>query len=442
MIYALVAQAKNIKNVVDNIILKKIKNNTFARNSLILFSGTMLANILNYAFHLVIGRMVSVEIYGEVQSLTSLINIVSVPAMTLTMVATKYAAGFKAENDKFKSKIVLNYLKRKIAKFLWPVLVIVVLATPLISKFLKIDSNLPLFFIWLMMFISFFLAINIGTLNGWQKFKNSSLVGALGAIVKLFFGIILVKVGFALNGIVGSFVLAGIASYIASVVALKFILQAKNNSKNNHNDEFEKIDFFAIRKYIIPVFVGNLAINILSNIDMVLAKHNLDATTAGEYGALTIVSKIIFFVTGIIATVLFAMSAEDDHKKNNSMQIFKNASYLMLAVSMIAIIAYFVAPKLILYILFGNKYVEVAHYLGWFAIMVTLFSFANLIFQYLLSIHRTKIVYSLLAISIITAVMILFFGKSFYAIILIVSLAQVASILTGFYFLFQKKQGV
>jgi len=409
----------------------------FARNSLILFAGTMLGNVLNYIFHLAIGRMVSVEIYGEMQSLTSLINIVSVPAMTITMIATKYAASFKAENNRAGSRIIWKYLRKKIAQYVVPIFVIVILATPFISNFLNIDSNLPLILIWTLMFVSFFASVNMGILSGWQKFKDASLIGIFGAAIKLIFGILLVKISFGLNGIVGSFMLGGIASYLASVIALRFIIKEKITAKKEEEIIEKAIDFDSMRKYVLPVFVGSLAINILSNVDMVLAKHNLGAIEAGQYGALTIVSKIIFFATGIIATVLFAMSAEDNHKKNNSWKIFKNASYLMLLVSTGAVAVYFIMPKLILSLLFGNKYAEVAPYLGWFAIIVVLFSFANLIFQYLLSIHKTKISYGLLIISIVAGAFILFFVKSFYAIILITTLAQIASIVMGVYFLLE-----
>jgi len=183
-----------------------------------------------------------------------------------------------------------------------------------------------------------------------------------------------------------------------------------------------------------------LAINILSNADMVIAKHNLDEISAGQYGALTIVSKIIFFATGVIASVLFSMSAESDHKKGNPMTIFRNASYLMLFVSICATIIYFIFPNMVLGILFGKKYLSVSHYLGWFAIMVSLFSFTNLIFQYLLSIHKTKIVYSLLTISIIASGLILFLGKSFSAILIIGSIAQLLAIIFGFYFILRGRE--
>ncbi|MFC1645080.1 oligosaccharide flippase family protein [Patescibacteria group bacterium] len=415
--------------------INKIKNNAFARNSMILFAGTMLGSVLNYLFHLIIGRMVSVEIYGEVQSLTSLINIISVPAMTITMIATKYSAMYKATGDKVGGRKVIEYLNKKVTKFGLPVFVLAVIATPFVGKFLNIDEKLPIIILWVFMFFSFYASILNGSLAGWQKFKQVGWLGMLSAGVKLVFGIVLVKLSFGVSGVMGSFLVGAIAAYIASLVVLKFIIKAKNGK----DGRIETIDFKSIKSYVMPALVGNLSINILGNIDMVMAKHNLDSVLAGQYGALTIVSKIIFFATGVIATVLFAMSAEDSQKKSNSIRIFVNASYLMIAVAVISIGAYFVMPDFILGMLFGDKYTDVSHYLGWFAILVTLFSFVNLIFQYLLSIQKTKVVYSFLVIAVICTGGILFFGKSFYAILIIASISQVSAIVVGLYFLFKKE---
>lgn len=415
-----------------------LNSSALAKNSAVLFLGTMGANVLNYVFHLVVGRIVSVEIYGETESLISLVNIISVPAMTLAMVATKYASSCKAEGDKKGSLEIWKYLNKKIIKYGLPLFLITIAATPYAGKFLNIQNNFALIIIWLLMLLSFFAAVNSGMLQGWQKFKYISLVGVWGAVVKLIFGIVLVKAGFGLSGIIGSFMLASLAAYLASSLAFKFIVIGKEDSGSAECQT--AVDFQSLKRYIMPVLAGNLAITILGNADMVLAKHNLDALAAGQYGALTVVSKIIFFATSVIAAVLFSMSAENHHKKSDTDAIFKNASYLILAVSLGAVVFYFSFPKFLLGMLFGNKYADVASYLGWFAVMVGLYSYVNLIFQYLLSVRKTKIAYSLLVISLIFGAAVLFLGKDIYGILRIMMISQIAGIIAGLYFIYRGKR--
>ncbi|MFA6383715.1 MAG: oligosaccharide flippase family protein [Parcubacteria group bacterium] len=417
--------------------LKKtfLNGGALAKNSAILFAGIMGASVLNYVFHLVIGRMVSVEEYGKIESLNSLIYIILIPTATLTMIVTKYGAGFKAQDDRAGNRAFGRYLEKKLFWYGLPVFAFFLLITPYVGNFLKIEERWPLIMLWILMFISFFAAVNSGILNGWQKFKNISVMNVLGAAVKLVFCVILLKIGFALSGVIGSFVLGGIASYIASVVALRFIFSAKV-------DKLVKPAMQeSLKAFIVPFFIGNLAVNILGNADMILAKHILDPTQAGQYGALTIVSKIILFATGVIATVLFSISSENHHKKIDSFAIFKNASCIMLAISLGAVIFYFLFPGFILKMLFGNKYVDIAGFLGWFAIMAALFSYLHLIFQYLLSIQKTKIVYSLLMISFVSSLLILFTGHDIYGILKVAIISQIMGIIVGVYYILKAKDG-
>ena len=138
----------------------------------------------------------------------------------------------------------------------------------------------------------------------------------------------------------------------------------------------------------------------------------------------------------MIGSVLFSMSAGDHHKKSNSRKVLKNASMLMAVVCLAAIGVYAIIPGQILALLFGNKYASVASYLVWFAIMVTFYSFVNMLYSYLLSVNKTGISYLLLVISMIALISLLFFGTSIKAIVGIISIAQIAAILAGLFLLF------
>lgn len=412
--------------------IKKIKKNAFAWNSFVLFSGTMVNNVLNYIFHLVVGRMVSVATYGETESLISLMTIISVPAATLIMVMTRYAAECKANDDKKRSYELLKYFNRKVTKYGIPVFLLALLATPWVSRFLNIESNIPLFIVWASMLLSLFSAGATGMLSGWQKFKEFGWGAIAGGVLKLGSALAFIAVGIRLNGLMFSFFLSAVGTYIVTLACLKFIIVAGKNDDH----EIEQLDFGAMKSTIITFFLGNLAINALGNLDMVLAKHNLGDIEAGQYGALTIVSKIIFFATGVIASVLFSMSAEHNHKKGNTKKLFLSAFSLMMGVSVISVAVYFLAPRLILFLLFGTKYNAVSGYLGWFAVLVVLFSLVNLTLQYLLSLHRVKVVYGMLAVAFLAGTAMLFFGQSISAILVIGIIAQAVALVFSLPFVF------
>ena len=106
------------------------------------------------------------------------------------------------------------------------------------------------------------------------------------------------------------------------------------------------------------------------------------------------------------------------------------------------IVFYFSFPQFVLGMLFGSKYSDVAHLLGWFSILVVLFSFANLFLQYFLSIHKTKIVYGFLAIAVLEVLTLLFVGKSISAILAVVTISQALAVAASLFFLLKYDKSI
>lgn len=412
--------------------IKRIWNNKFTTNSLILLLGSMVGGILNYFFHVLVGRNVSPVVYGQAESLISLINIISVPAMTFSMVATKYSAAYKNQNDPYKTRQLFTYLNRQIFFYGLPVILFIFLFTPAIGNFLNVPHNSALVLIWLIMLVSFFSSVSTGIISGWQRFKELSLSGVYGAVAKIGGGVLLITLGMALNGIIASFLLGTLATYLFSLYVLRFSLKSRVFLKSE--DSLSVFHWKELKRYTWLVLLGNLAITILGNADMVLAKRNLDDWGAGEYGALNVISKAIFFAVGIMANVLFAMVAEKSHKKEKAFSIFKMAFGLTFLLSFSATVIYFLFPQMIIGIFFGAKYQTVSAYLGWFALSASLLSLVNIVFQFLLSLHQTKIVYWFFGAAISLIGLILVFGHSLYAILGIVIAVQSFILLIGLFF--------
>lgn len=394
-------------------------------------------NVLNYLFHLVLGRVMDPHEFGEVESLISFFAIVSVPAATLSLIATKYGAAAKAENDRIAARSVFSYLNKVILRYGLLVLIIAIVLTPIIKNFFRLEDSLPVIFLWIAVAFTFFSVIAVGILSGWQEFREVNYINLSGTISKFIFALALVLFGFGVSGALGGLALAGLTGYVVAYFLIRKYFGNLAESKNT-----QVIDFSAIKKYAIPAFFGTFSVSVLGNIDMVFAKHGLEPDISGEYGALSVAAKTIFFATGVIATVLFAMAAEGSHKQENSGKIFRLAVGLTVLVSGTATILFSLFPELVLSLLFGGKYAHVSGLLGWFALAAGLYSIGNLLIQYLLSLHETFIAYIFLALTSLEIGILFFLGNSLYAIIGINILTQVAAIIAGCFFLIQKKHHV
>lgn len=414
--------------------LQRLKSNQFIWNSLVLFFGTVLVNVLNYLLHLIVGRMVTAEAYGEIESLISLLTIVSVPAAAIGIIATKYSAKMKLSDDETGTHTVFRYLNRKIFLFGIPLLLLAFAATPALRGFLNMESSLPLLFIWALMFLSFLGAVSNGVLSGWQRFAALNVVGVWSALVKFVLGVALIRLGFLVNGAIGSFLAAGAVGYGISLLYLRFIFKAKVLSNDAHA-ALSHVDTDAIKKSVIPTFIGMLAITMLGNVDMIFAKHALDPVVSGEYSALSVVAKTIFFVTGVITSVLFAMTAGDAEKTEASMRTFKQATMLTVVIGFGSVMFFALFPRFSLGIFFGDKYLNVSHFLALFACMAALYSLANLFLQYLISLHQMRVMIWFLAIAILEVLAFYLYGNSLYDIIALTVSAQVIAVLTGVFFI-------
>lgn len=417
-------------------LISNLSKNPFLRNSTILFAGTMGANVLNYIFHLMVGRMVSPSAYGEIESLISLLTIISVPAGTLTLIATKYAADMKAAGNIAGTYALSRYLTKKVFIFGAPLFLVALLFTPLVKDFLNTEGSLPILLLWGVMFFAFLGAATSGILTGWQKFTNTSVIGVLATVSKLLLALLLLKLGFAVSGVVGSYVLSTLFIYVANL----FLLQRFFHKNTEEKQEEASIAFSSMKGYVIPAFYGTLAIALLGNIDMIFAKHHLEATVSGEYGALSVAAKTIFFVTGVLTTVLFAMSAEESKQGRKGSRTFALAVGLTALVVTGSILFFSLFPEFVVSLLFGEKYLAVSHLLPWFALAAGVYSLANLFLQYLLSLHETRVTLFFLALAGIEGLTLFFLGETLYAIIGITIGTQILAALLGVWFVLKRNR--
>ncbi|MDZ7611823.1 MAG: oligosaccharide flippase family protein [Candidatus Moranbacteria bacterium] len=420
--------------------IKEVFNRDFAEKAAVVFSGGVAVGFLNYVLHIALGKIVSVDVYGEIESLLALFSIFSILFLSVGTLSAKYHSSAKAEkNEAFSYYLVLFFRK----KLLIPGIVILavgIAASPFIAGFLKLSSPVSVVILFASIFVFIFMAINNGALRGWQEFKQIRLAGVARAFVKLAAGVALVLFGFSLNGVMLALFLSSLAAFWITNLFVRKYKKAYYNSKKEVKHS-SRIKFAGMRKYAVSVLLGTMAINLLLQADMVVAKHNLSPEEAGRYGALMIVGKIIFFVSGSLVPVVFSMSAESYQKNIRTISIFFNAVLLLLLIALPACLFYFLFPELILEFLFSSQYLGASQYLGWLGIQAFLFSLATLIYHYLLSLERVAISYYFIAIAISFFFALLFFGKSIGEIVFINIVFQLIAIATGLAIAYKEKSG-
>lgn len=352
-------------------------------NSLIFFIGSFLVGIGGYLYQFLMARMLTVETYGELQAILAIFVIIGIPIGVITTVLTKWTADFKAKNwlNKIYTLFLLFTKKSLIAAIIF--FIIFVILSGFIARFLNLTSILPLVFLGIGLLFSFSSSINNGILQGLQKFKELSIISIISTFLKILFAVLLIKMGFAINGAVGAIVLSGLIGYLISFYPLKFLFQQQK----------EKLQIKEIFQYSFPVFFILLFISLLYNTDIILVKHFFSAQTAGEYGALAMLGHIIFFITGPIVGVMFPMAVAAHSNHTDSTKVFKKTIFLVGLIGGTILLSYFFVPDFIIKILIGSKFLSISKYLGWFGLSMFLFSLVNLFSSYFLSTDKIKCAY-------------------------------------------------
>ncbi|MBU4299214.1 oligosaccharide flippase family protein [Patescibacteria group bacterium] len=363
--------------------IAKIRGDRFLTNSLIFFIGSFLVGIGGYLYQFLMARMLTVETYGELQAILAIFVIIGIPIGVITTVLTKWTADFKAKNwlNKIYTLFLLFTKKSLIAAIIF--FIIFVILSGFIARFLNLTSILPLVFLGIGLLFSFSSSINNGILQGLQKFKELSIISIISTFLKILFAVLLVNLGFAINGAVGAIVLSGLIGYLISFYPLKFLFQQQK----------EKLQIKEIFQYSFPVFFILLFISLLYNTDIILVKHFFSAQTAGEYGALAMLGHIIFFITGPIVGVMFPMAVAAHSNHTDSTKVFKKTIFLVGLIGGTILLSYFFVPDFIIKILIGSKFLSISKYLGWFGLSMFLFSLVNLFSSYFLSTDKIKCAY-------------------------------------------------
>jgi len=368
-------------------IVKKIKSDKFLSNSFVFFTGGFLVSLGGYFFHFLMVRMLSVESYGEIQSLLAISVIFGIPMAALSTVLVKYTAHFKAkgENSKLYSLFSLFTNRMLLAIFIFSVVFFAF--SGFIADFLKLNSVWPVIILGLTFIPTFLSLVNRAIIQGLEKFTSASFIGLAEMVVKILLAFILVKIGWAVNGAIGAIALAGLAGYFFTFLPLKFLF--------NEEKKKEPIETKEIIKYLPPVFFALLFSALFYNIDIVLVKHFLPAYLAGQYGALALIGHIVFFITGPIVAVMFPMASAAHANNANPSKILKKTIVLAGLIGLVVLLVYFLLPELVIKILVGSKFLPLAGLLGWFGIAMFVYSLVMIFSQYFLSIHKTRVFYFL-----------------------------------------------
>jgi len=392
-------------------LFKKTFANKFLSATIWVFLGTGFLNFGNYFYHLLMGRMLGVSLYGALESLISLLYILFVPTLALTFIIVKFVSRYKGKADYESVSSFYNFLLGKILIFGAITCGILLILSPFLKNFLHLSSVFLVFMLIITFFINLVYVLNKSTIQGLSSFANFTILSFIETGVKLLLGILLVYLGYKVEGAFGAI---GIGLLLALVVSLVLIKKVSKFDFSLNRDFAHKKDLL---KFAFPTFITTLALTSMFTTDVILVRHFLSSSNSGYYSALSVLGKIIYFAASPIVLVIFPMASENHAKGEKYTKFLLWGFLITLFICSLITLIYFTESKLMISALFGLKYIAISQYLGLFAIFISLYTLCSLFANFYLSIHKTITSIPVGFASILQILLIIFFHQSIAQVI-------------------------
>jgi len=373
-----------------------MKDQNLTKHSIIMIASTMAANFFNYLFQLSMGRLLSLEDYGVLYSLLSLVYIINVGGAAIQTSVARYASKLKARKKYGRIRYLWDFSTRSTLMLGFVVFLLVCLLSPFIAQFLNIDNTWYVVLLAFYLLFSFAMPANQGLLMGLQRFFAFGASYAFWALLKLILGVALVLIGFGVYGGLLSLSVANITVFVITLVMIGNALKTKP----------EKFDLRGVYSYSSLTLLAVFSSTTMVYADVLLAKHFLDPMAAGAFSTLAVLGKIIFFASSGIALAMFPKTSESFEKNQRHLPILLKALLYALLISGFAILLFLLFPRPIAEIMFGEKSAVIIPYMFEYGAAMLLFSVVALLINYFLSIHKTKVAY-LISFALIVEILLL-----------------------------------
>jgi len=379
-------------------IFEKIKKNELFRGSLILFVLINIGNLINYLYQIIMARMLGPSDYGILAVLISFTYIFTIPTLAIQTAVSKKIAIFNATKEYNKmSGLFFSFLKKL---FIFSLIVFILFV--ILSFFIIKPLNISFWLLVLtgtLIIASFVYPLAAGSLQGMKKFSALGWNTFFVFLVKIITAIILVIFGFKVYGAILGFILGMVFGFILALPYIKEIINAKKD--NDGTKILTKENSLIFGSILVFVFIYS--------IDVILARVFFSSEIAGQYAVLSTIGKMILFSTMSIGNAMFPISAERHYAKAKTSGIIKKASLYVFILCAAAVALFIIFPELIIKLLFGSQYLEIAELLPYLGIAFSLIAFLNILILYRISTDEFNLSHLLLIILFLVIEIILLF---------------------------------
>ncbi|HVT01509.1 MAG TPA: glycosyltransferase [Patescibacteria group bacterium] len=357
---------------------------------LLLISSTMLANVLNFAFNLYLGRNLSLVDFGEVSLFVSLLYLISIPLGSFSSTISHNIAYLFGKKSKSYAQGYLKFIFTKSIFFGVLLTIIWTLMTPFLSKFFQIRSVAPLIIFAPLWFISVGGSNVSGYLAGTLSFGKKGLVLLSESLIRLVAAVLFVVLGFP-----DLVFLSILISITISVIFSWFLIDYTRVEDIEAADKKFNLAFF------LTSTLNGVSLITFLTLDVILVKHFLSPVAAGEYGLLSLVGKMTYFLGSLFGPFMIPLVSHNEGANKDSRDTFVFLFLITLVSSLASFIGLGVLGEFFVPLVFGPKTLPIVPLLIPYVLSMAVFTIS----QPIVSFFQAKKNYSFAIVGFFIAVL-------------------------------------
>jgi O-antigen/teichoic acid export membrane protein len=348
---------------------QRSERSTMLNGSAIMLVAMMLVNIFNFAYNMVMARMLGPGAFGNINAAVTLLLLASCISLAFQLVCAKFVARNHADSSK---AAVVHSLLGKAWMASLALGGVLFLAQKPVATYLNVPSP------WIIGLLAIGIAayaplgVKRGAMQGVCAFPRLGTNFVLEAGIRFFLGAGLVVMGYGVLGAVGAISASVIAACFIPRIPAQLRVKAGTAEPPSYAEAVQAIVFF----------VGQVIIN---NVDILLVKHFFPSDPAGVYAAISQIGRLLYFASwfGVVNAMFpVAAAASPEHKKAHGIGL---PLLLVSGLSLLFIAIAALFPHLIMGVIFGSRFIEIGWLLALYAVATGLYSLSVVFIAYEMS---------------------------------------------------------
>ena len=357
--------------------LRELLSSRAASAGVVLMISMTVVNAGNYVYNLILGRWLGPALFADLSLIVTLLLIVTFLTAPIQLTSARYAAIHAADGDADKLASIRRVLWSAALGLGLTLTFLFIAFASALQTFFHTQSSLPFMIFGLALPFALLQAVDRGMLQGGTRFKQLAISYQVEMWTRLFVSMGLVALGFSVSGAVAGISLSFFFTWLTVRLAVG---KARSAGPAPQSMRRELLAFAA------PVLVSQLGQILINNSDVILVKRFFETSEAGQYAALALIGRIVFFATWSVVTTMFPIVAQKQKLGEPHAHLLWLALAIVAGVSTPIVLLTRFAPHWVVLMLFGEKYLGIANLLWLYALATALYAMGNVVINYRLSL--------------------------------------------------------